>query len=102
MRGHLGWIVLLAAASTLSACEDEREAAPISDLVVIAAAPGAATIVPREIRLADARIVTLSYAAARNATLQYEADSGASSAYPELAPDQLDMASEPVGGDGQA
>lgn len=102
MREKVRWIVLLAAASGLSACEDEREAVKISDVVVIAAAPVATTIVSHESRLADATIATPSYAASRTAILQHEADNAASSIYPELALDRLDMASEPIGGDGQA
>ena len=102
MGAKVGWIVLLAAATGLSACEDDRETAKISDVVVIAVAPVAATIVSHEPRLADATIATPSYAASRDAILQHEADSAASSIYPKLAPDRLDMASEPIGGDGQA
>lgn len=98
----MGWIVLLAAIGGLSACEDERETTKISAVVVIAVAPSAVTIISHESRVADATIAKPSFATSRNAILQREADSVASSIYPKLAPDQLDMANEPTGGDGQA
>lgn len=69
--------------------------------VVVVAAPARADMVRRYAGPSPLGRAAPS-AAMRNAALQQAADSTATSDYPDLAPDRLDMASEAVPGDGQA
>lgn len=69
--------------------------------VVVVAAPAGANMVRRYASPSTLERAAPS-TAMRNAALQQAADSTATSDYPDLAPDRLDMASEAVLGDGQA
>lgn len=70
--------------------------------VVVVAAPAGTGMVRRYAGPSTLDRATTPSAAMRNAALQQAADSTATSDYPDLAPDRLDMASEAVPGDGQA
>jgi len=102
VRAQLGWIGLLVAASWLSACGREQPDKRVSDVVVVASATDRAGIVLPAPRIAVAKVTALSSLATRDAALQHAADSTASCDYPDLAPDRLEMANEPIAEDGQA